>query len=181
MTFVVLGLGSNKSWQNMTSVRLLARAVQEICAVVTDVHWSSVYKTAPMYLTEQTVFYNMVVVGFVPDTMQPQDLLNRLHQIEMSLGRDRSREVRNGPRSIDIDIELFGSASVHSEDLEIPHPRFSERAFVLVPLLEILNESADIIDSTLCARKTEFAHMLEVCGSGGVELYLPAENFALLR
>ena len=180
-TMVVLGLGSNKPWQNMPSVRVLTRAVGALGALLADMRWSSVYRTAPLYLTEQTAFYNMVVTGFVSESLSPHDLLARTQQIEASLGRNRAQEVRNGPRTLDIDIEFFGDQRVHTADLEIPHPRLSERAFVLVPLLEILGESADTKENALSARRDEFAHMLEGCGSDGVELYLDAASFASLR
>ena len=188
MTSVVLGLGSNKAWQDMPSVRVLARAVKELGALLFDMRWSSVYRTAPLYLTEQSAFCNMVVTGFVPDGFSPHDLLARIHQIEASLGRNRATEVRNGPRTIDIDIEFFGDEQIHvsdpknpMNDLDIPHPRLAERAFVLVPLLEILGESADTRDSAYSARTEEVVRMLDACGSDGVEKMLDAESFAHLR
>jgi len=120
----------------------------------------------------------MVVAGCVDNSMSPHDLLFRIHQIEASLGRDRSREMRNGPRSIDIDIEVFGNEIIHFSDsknamnnLDIPHPRLSERAFVLLPLLEILGKSADILDSA------PYARMLSATGSDGVVKILDADTF----
>ena len=94
-----------------------------------------------MYVENQDDFYNMVVSGSFDGT--PRELLDKIHAVEKSLGRDRSLEFRNGPRSLDVDIELFGNLVVHETDLIIPHERFFERAFVLVPLLDILRENAD--------------------------------------
>lgn len=94
-----------------------------------------------MYLTDQDDFYNMAVCGFYEG--DAFSLLQEIHRTEAMLGRDRSREVRNGPRSIDIDIELFGKEEISTPDLTVPHERIGERAFVLKPLLEILNENAD--------------------------------------
>jgi 2-amino-4-hydroxy-6-hydroxymethyldihydropteridine diphosphokinase len=102
---------------------------------------SPVYRTAAMYVENQDDFYNMVVSGSFDGT--PRELLDKIHAVEKSLGRDRSLEFRNGPRSLDVDIELFGNLVVHETDLIIPHERFFERAFVLVPLLDILRENAD--------------------------------------
>lgn len=129
-----------------------------------------------MYVQNQSDFLNLVVGGDYNDS--PPDLLDEVHRIESSLGRDRSKEIRNGSRTIDIDIELFGSGSVHVQNahdpmknLEIPHPRLYERAFVLVPLLEILDKSADILNADM---------LLEKCGkidSGGVEKMQDAEDF----
>jgi 2-amino-4-hydroxy-6-hydroxymethyldihydropteridine diphosphokinase len=70
-------------------------------------------------------------------------LLERIHQIESALGRDRGRERRRGPRPLDIDIILYGDLVVSTPTLTIPHPGVRERAFVLVPLLELAPETRD--------------------------------------
>jgi 2-amino-4-hydroxy-6-hydroxymethyldihydropteridine diphosphokinase len=67
--------------------------------------------------------------------LSPNELLSRLIQIELDLGRERN--VRNAPRTIDLDILLFGDLVLHSDDLTIPHPRMHQRRFVLAPLAEI--------------------------------------------
>ena len=87
----------------------------------------------------------MAVKGYVSDSMSPYDLLNIIHEIEAEGGRNRAKEIRFGPRSLDIDIEEFGDIVVSDEILQIPHPRIQERAFVLIPALEILNESSDYL------------------------------------
>ena len=73
----------------------------------------------------------------------PDSLLEKIHSIEQKFGRDRSLEVRNGPRSLDIE-ELFGNQTVKKENLVIPHERLLERAFVLAPFLEVLQKNADV-------------------------------------
>lgn len=171
MSFVVLGLGSNASWNGIDSVSLLQGAVNALCSVLADMTWSSVYKTKPMYVTEQEDFYNMVVAGNVSEAVTPHSLLSTIHDIEASFGRNRALETRNGPRPLDIDIELFGNEKLDDADLVIPHPRMSERAFVLVPLLEILPESADSID------KRKYADFLKHLPGQGVTLFLPKEKF----
>jgi 2-amino-4-hydroxy-6-hydroxymethyldihydropteridine diphosphokinase len=171
MIFVVLGLGSNAPWNEIDSVSILRSAVKELSHVLADISWSSVYKTKPMYLTEQEDFYNMVVAGNVGETVTPHSLLDKIHCIEALFGRNRTLETRNGPRPLDIDIERFGNEVLNDEDLVIPHPRMNERAFVLVPLLEILPESADSIE------KRKYADFLKQLPDQGVILYLPKEKF----
>lgn len=178
MNFVVLGLGSNKSWQGMSSVQLLVQAVRALGVVLRSITCSSVYRTRPLYVEDQDDFLNMVVAGDVDDSLSPHDLLISTQHIEASLGRDRTMEYENGPRTIDIDIELFDSRQVRTDDLEIPHPRIHERAFVLVPLLEILGKSADTKDSAFSARAADYARMLDAIGSDGVQKVLDAEIFA---
>ena len=85
----------------------------------------------------------MAAVGFVPDETTPENLLKTTQKIEAEFGRDRSKEIRFGPRPLDIDIELFGNDKTDTPNLQIPHPRVKERAFVLVPAIEILDESSD--------------------------------------
>ncbi len=69
--------------------------------------------------------------------------LDRIPVVENLFGRDRSREIRFGPRPLDIDIELFGERRISEPDLVVPHERMTERAFVLVPYIEILRKTAD--------------------------------------
>lgn len=108
-----------------------------------DTVFSSVYKTPAMYVTDQEDFYNAAVLGYVKDEVSAFDFLKIINQIEAKYGRDRSREVRFGPRSLDIDIELFGDEHIETPELQIPHVRMEERAFVLIPGIEVLKNSAD--------------------------------------
>lgn len=165
MIDVILGLGSNKSWNGMDSLFLLRKACLALREFLTDFSCSSVYRTKPLYLLDQPDFYNMVVRGKVGDSCSPFELLDEIQKIEKKLGRNREVEVRNGCRSMDIDIEFFGSQRIDTEKLTIPHPRIKERAFVLVPLLEILNEDADFI------KKEDFSECLKNTGFAGVEKY----------
>jgi 2-amino-4-hydroxy-6-hydroxymethyldihydropteridine diphosphokinase len=70
-------------------------------------------------------------------TLSAEDLLASLHTIEKTLGRDRKKEVRWGPRTCDLDILLYGDEIIDTPNLAIPHPRMCERMFVLQPLAEI--------------------------------------------
>lgn len=174
--FAVLGLGSNKSFDGFGSPELLSRACDLLEPLFSDFNYSSVYRTKPMYVENQDCFYNMVVCGEVK--ISASELLSEIHKIEAILGRNRKYEIRNGPRSIDIDIEIFGNEKIchfDSEDpmknLEIPHPRILERAFVLVPLLEVLPKSADIKNRGL------FEKSLAEIGNQGVELWKNRQSF----
>jgi 2-amino-4-hydroxy-6-hydroxymethyldihydropteridine diphosphokinase len=70
-------------------------------------------------------------------SLSARELLDRLLEVERGLGRDRSREERWGPRTIDLDLLLYGEEAIDEPGLEVPHPRLTERAFVLEPLLEL--------------------------------------------
>ena len=96
---------------------------------------SSVYETEPWGPVAQGPYLNQVVRGST--ALAPRALLAALFEIETRLGRDRRQEIRFGPRVIDLDVLLYGDLAISEPDLEIPHPRLLERAFVLVPLAEI--------------------------------------------
>ena len=145
MKRVLLGLGSNKSYNNKSPLELLAAAGQELSLLMSDIHFSSVYKTPAMYVTDQEDFYNAAALGYVTDNADAFDFLHKINEIEAKFGRDRAKEIRFGPRSLDIDIELFGDEHIDSPSLQIPHIRMEERAFVLIPSIEVLKYSADEI------------------------------------
>ncbi len=94
---------------------------------------SSLYETDPIGFTEQEPFLNMVV--HVQTSLSVLELLDYCQEIEQRLHRERL--VRWGPRTIDLDILLYNKEQVKSDRLIIPHPRMHERAFVLIPLMEI--------------------------------------------
>ena len=97
---------------------------------------SSIYETEPQDVTDQPWFLNLVVA--CETRYFPLQLLSVLQRIERELGRIRGAgAIRRGPRTIDIDILVFGSATLDTPQLTIPHPRMLERRFVLEPLLEI--------------------------------------------
>ena len=95
---------------------------------------SRIYETEPVGYKEQGRFLNMVVK--LETEIEPFKLLEQIHKIEASL--KRIREIRWGPRTIDIDILLYGGLQINTPELTIPHARMYERAFVLIPLKEIL-------------------------------------------
>ena len=148
---VLLGLGSNSRYEGKKPVELLANACSLLGSVVTNIKMSSIYETKAMYVEDQENFFNMAVYGDLEESISPFTLLDEIHRIEALLGRDRSKEIRFGPRSLDIDIEDFfinqngeqNNIVLNTENLILPHPRMHERAFVLIPSLEIFNKYAD--------------------------------------
>lgn len=94
---------------------------------------SSIYETAPVGYLDQAHFLNMVLEVDTP--LLPIELLDVCQNIEQELGR--TREIRFGPRTIDLDILTYNLENIASDRLTVPHPRMHERAFVLVPLAEI--------------------------------------------
>lgn len=126
---VYLGLGSNLDDRD----ELLRAAVTRMAAQVHIERVSSVYDTAPMLVTDQPRFHNIVCAGTTP--LSPLALLRFTQEIESALGR--APTVRYGPRRIDIDILLYDALVIKTPELVIPHPGLAERAFVLAPLAEI--------------------------------------------
>ncbi len=96
---------------------------------------SSDYRTPPWGVTEQPPFVNGVIA--VATKLAPHDLLALAAECERKLGRDRARERRWGPRTIDLDLLNYDNLVLIDRDLILPHPHLFERAFVLVPLAEI--------------------------------------------
>ena len=145
MNTIVLALGSNKSFsgdKKKSPIELLQKACELLASELKNIVKSSVYKTKPMYVEDQEWFFNMVI-SCEWNGNDPYELLSFTQSVEKKLGRDRSKEYRNGPRSLDVDIVLFSDVVVNTENLQIPHPRLQERAFVLVPMLEIFEKHAD--------------------------------------
>lgn len=102
---------------------------------------SQLYSTAPVGFADQPRFVNAVVA--LETDLAPRELLHALLEIEREFGRDRAAAIANGPRTLDLDILLYGNEIIHEPGLEIPHPRLAERAFVLVPLNEIAPHARD--------------------------------------
>jgi 2-amino-4-hydroxy-6-hydroxymethyldihydropteridine diphosphokinase len=134
MAEALVGLGGN-----IGDVRTaLDRAVAAFCDG-TDVRLlaqSSDYATPPWGVVDQPAFVNRCIV--VATALTPRALLDRALAVERTLGRDRSREQRWGPRAIDIDLLAYDDVALDEPGLTLPHPRLLERAFVLVPLAEIV-------------------------------------------
>lgn len=131
MIDVYLGLGSNIGDREQQLQSAVERLDQ-----VTEIHvqhMSSMYETKPVGYVEQPDFLNVCL--HIKTTLSPEALLHQCLRIEKELYR--VREVRWGPRTIDIDVLLYGDEIIESEQLIVPHPRMTARAFVMIPLNEI--------------------------------------------
>jgi 2-amino-4-hydroxy-6-hydroxymethyldihydropteridine diphosphokinase len=131
-----LALGGNVG----NSRAILDRAVQLLCdgRAVRLTARSSDYATPPWGFKYQPPFINLCIA--VDTTLSPRDLLARAQDVEMKLGRDRAHEKRWGPRTADIDIIAYGDLTLDEPGLILPHPHMFERAFVLLPLVEIAGD-----------------------------------------
>jgi 2-amino-4-hydroxy-6-hydroxymethyldihydropteridine diphosphokinase len=127
---VYFSLGSNIGDRE---ANLRAALEQLAGAGVRVLRVSPIYETEPVDLAEQRWFLNLAVEA--ETDLFPLQLLARTQRIERALGRVRS--VSKGPRTIDIDILFYGNAVIRSEALEVPHPRMTERRFVLAPLADL--------------------------------------------
>jgi 2-amino-4-hydroxy-6-hydroxymethyldihydropteridine diphosphokinase len=99
---------------------------------------SSNFRTPPWGVSDQPPFVNAAIT--VTTTLSPQELLERMREIETHLGRNRAIEQRWGPRTLDLDLLAYDDVTLDTPELTLPHPRMFERAFVLVPLAEIAPE-----------------------------------------
>lgn len=127
-----LGLGSNIG-DRRTTLRTAIGAIPELVAV------SPVYETEPVGGPEQGPFLN--IVAELDTTKSPDELLALCQELEQAAGR--VRVVRWGPRSLDVDVLLVGDLKVDTDRLTVPHPRMTERNFVMVPLLDLAPELSE--------------------------------------
>lgn len=157
MITVYIGLGSNLA-DPVTQVKSAIKALQSLEKSELKVV-SSLYKSLPMGPAEQPDYIN--AVACMETILEPLELLDALLAIEQSQGRKRSVE-RWGPRTLDLDILLYGEKIITSERLNVPHPGLHERSFVLYPLHEI----APDLDIPVHGPITE---LLANCHSTGLE------------
>jgi 2-amino-4-hydroxy-6-hydroxymethyldihydropteridine diphosphokinase len=138
---LVLGVGGNVGGDAALVARF-AR-VAEAFAPWGAVRASSVVRTAPWGGPAQAPFLNAALAVRVADEPSPAELMAMVHEVEALLGRDRAREVRWGPRTLDLDVLLWGPrelAWAGPPRLDVPHPRLALRRFALVPVIELLGE-----------------------------------------
>jgi 2-amino-4-hydroxy-6-hydroxymethyldihydropteridine diphosphokinase len=131
---VLIGLGGNVGDVRLT----IARAIAQLCdgTGLRLLKRSADYRTPPWGVTDQPPFVNACISAATE--LAPRGVLDRALAVERALGRDRAREERWGPRRIDIDLLAYGDLTIDEPGLELPHPRLMQRAFVLVPLAEIV-------------------------------------------
>jgi 2-amino-4-hydroxy-6-hydroxymethyldihydropteridine diphosphokinase len=137
LTFLSLGANAGDALETLTAALYALDDVDGFA--VEDV--SGVYETDPWpppgdpRHVPQDRYLNLVVRG--RSTLDPHELLRETQLLEAAFGRDRATELRWGPRPLDVDLLLVGDQPVDAPDLQLPHPRMTERAFVLVPLAEV--------------------------------------------
>ncbi len=133
-----IGLGSNMPSPAGAPAQTLNGAVEAIrhLSGTGVIGVSSFHETAPVGPVAQPAYLNACVA--IETSMSPRELLNHLLTIERCYGRDRVREQRWGPRTLDLDLILYGDRVINEPGLHIPHPRMHERLFVLEPLAEVL-------------------------------------------
>ena len=156
MTLAYVGMGAN-----LGAPRTQLLAAWDAIGRIADtraIARSSLYRTAPAGFADQPAFLNCVAK--LDTALTPQGLLAQLQEIERDLGRVRS--FRDAPRTIDLDLLLYGAERMDTPALTVPHPRMHERAFVLVPLLEL------DADATIPGRGTA-AELLRGCVDQPVE------------
>jgi 2-amino-4-hydroxy-6-hydroxymethyldihydropteridine diphosphokinase len=131
MHTVYLGLGSNQS-DPISQIKNATKLIEKI-ETSKIIKKSSLYESLPVGYLDQPNFINQVIS--LQTSLSPAELFERFQQIEFKL--KRVKKIVNGPRIIDIDILLFNQEIILTNDLTIPHPRMLDRAFVMIPLLEI--------------------------------------------
>ena len=134
MSTVFIALGTNLG-DRLANLRT---AIESLAPDVRVLRESTIYETPPWGYTDQPAFLNMVVEA--ETSLNPRALLSYLKKREDELGRVKN--FRYGPRHIDLDILFYDALVLDEEDLQIPHPRLHERAFVLVPLAELAADLA---------------------------------------
>lgn len=135
METAYIALGSNLPSPAGSPRQTLDAAILRLAGLGRVVARSSYYSTEPVGYADQPEFLNAAAA--LETKLDPHPLLNRLLAIERSLGRDRTNAIPNGPRTLDLDLLLYGNRIIRTESLQLPHPRMAQRAFVLQPLAEI--------------------------------------------
>lgn len=168
MERIFLGLGSNAGDSPFILAEALRRLGQDGLA---SIRGSGLWRSEPRYVLDQPPFLNQVLEGWTG--LSPEGLLDLTSSIETELGRDRSRERSKGPRTLDIDLLLYGNLVLESPRLILPHPGIEERKFVLLPLLEL--------DGALASPKTGRSYLASLASLASQGIYrLPPSRYDLL-
>ena len=135
---VLIGVGSNLPWQEKSSVDVVRDALESLRVFAADqFRVSSLYRTTPVDCPTGSGEFINAAAAFVPHVdLTPGILLAKLKSLEAVHGRTLAT-VRNAPRVLDLDILAFGDTLLNEPELVLPHPRATQRAFVMIPLQEI--------------------------------------------
>jgi 2-amino-4-hydroxy-6-hydroxymethyldihydropteridine diphosphokinase len=155
---IALGIGGNVGGEDAVRERFVR--AREALAEIGEVRSAPLYRTAPIG-PEQPMFLNSAIRLHAPDA-QPSELVTILQMIESMLGRDRANEVRWGPRTLDVDVLLWGTRTISTPELVVPHPRMGVRRFVLAPLIELFGEELIVGNQTL-------GQLIRAVPQGGVD------------
>jgi 2-amino-4-hydroxy-6-hydroxymethyldihydropteridine diphosphokinase len=141
---LIIGLGGN-----VGDVVETFRRAREAFGQLGAVRSAPLYRTAPIGPAQPPYLNSALRVGWQPATAD--ELITTVLELEALLGRDRRGEVRWGPRTIDLDVLLWGDRVVRTPELEVPHPRLHERRFALRPVIELVGEGLVVGGETLGA------------------------------
>jgi 2-amino-4-hydroxy-6-hydroxymethyldihydropteridine diphosphokinase len=141
MQTAYIGMGSNLASPAGDPEATMAAAADRLEELGRVMGRSSLYSTEPVGFADQPRFLNAVVS--LGTDLEPRALLEGLLRIEKEFGRDRSSGIRNGPRTLDLDILVYGDERISENGLEIPHPRMQERDFVVIPLVEVASKGPE--------------------------------------
>jgi len=166
-----IGLGANLPSPAGPPGVTLAAAARWLCSLGNVKQQSSLYRTEPVGFADQPFFLNAVVA--LETDLDARNLINKLLFIEKEFGRNRSAGIPNGPRTLDLDILLWDVLEINEPDLQLPHPRMAERAFVLVPLAEI---APHLLIPGSGKTVAELLHTLQTTRKGDVDAVVPIEN-----
>ena len=157
MADVLIALGGNVGDVRTT----FQKAISNICGMTQAelLARSSDYATPPWGDEAQDPFVNACIR--IDTSLDPHALLFTLHKIEKKFGRDRAKETRWGPRTLDLDLIAYDDVSIQKPELTLPHPKLFERAFVLLPLAEI------VPDRVIAGRRV--ASALAALSTAGIE------------
>jgi len=171
MRTAFIGMGGNLgSWAG-TPEATLAAAAARLESLGRVRRRSSLYLTEPVGYAAQPRFVNAVVE--LETELEPRELLQGLLAIEQEFGRDRSAGIANGPRTLDLDILMLGDLQISEPDLEIPHPRLAERAFVLVPLNEI---APQLVDARMGRSVSQLLNDLHIQAGNGADAVVAIQS-----
>ncbi len=153
---LILSLGGNRGDIKKTFLSARNMITQEVGSIIKE---SSIYQTQAWGVENQADFLNQVII--VETKLSPETILEKCLAIEMELGRKRMKRWRE--RTIDIDLLFFNSEIIQTENLQIPHPRISERNFILHPLTEIIPDFIHpILNKSIKYLKNECSDDLKV-------------------
>ena len=142
---LVIGFGGNVGGEDAVHERFVR--AREAFSFFGPVSSAKLYRTAPIG-PDQENYLNTAVSVRVADATS-DELMALVREVELQLGRDRRAEARWGPRKIDLDVLVWGTRVIQSPELEVPHPRITERLFVLRPLIDLVGWDARLLGSPL--------------------------------